>query len=431
MMMPPISHVDSDSVLPERVDVVIIGGGIIGASTALELAERGVSVALCEKGEIGAEQSSRNWGWVRRMGRDPAELPLAIESRRLWQELRQRLGEEIGYRETGILYLSANDRELNTHESWFEKTRHLGLDTRLLSAREAADLAPGAGRKFLGGLYTPSDGRAEPALVTGAIARAARQKGAKIFTHCAVRGIETSGGRVSGVVTEAGPIACGSVVLAGGAWTRLFAGNLGIKFPQLYVKATVARIDHTEVPHQFAVGGTDFAFRKRLDGGYTIAARDGNVVPMTIDNLKLFLDYKSSFIGNWRDLKLRFGKHFFDDLKVPRHWRLDQMTPFERNRIINQSPVVSERDRGFRGVLEAFPVFKGARITHSWSGMIDVTPNALPVIDEVRSLPGFYIVSGFSGHGFGVGPGVGRLTADMVTGATPCVDPSAFRLKAA
>ena len=107
------------------------------------------------------------------------------------------------------------------------------------------------------------------------------------------------------------------------------------------------------------------------------------------------------------------------------------MTPFERNRIINQSPVVSERDRGFRGVLEAFPVFKGARITHSWSGMIDVTPNALPVIDEVRSLPGFYIVSGFSGHGFGVGPGVGHLTADMVTGATPCVDPSAFRLKAA
>jgi glycine/D-amino acid oxidase-like deaminating enzyme len=431
MYLPPISHVDSDVGLPERVDVVIIGGGIIGACTALELAERGISVALCEKGEIGAEQSSRNWGWVRRMGRDPAELPLAIESRRLWQELRQRLGEEVGYRESGILYLAANPRELAAHETWFEKTRHLGMDSRLLSAREAAALVPDAGRKFLGGLHTPTDGRAEPALVTGAVARAARRAGAKLFTKCAVRGVETSGGRVSGVVTEAGPIRCGAAVLAGGAWTRLFAGNLGIKFPQLYVKGTVARIEHREIPHGFAVGGTDFAFRSRLDGGYTIAARDGNLVPLTIDNLKLFLDYKTSFIGNWRDLKLRFGKHFFDDLRVPRRWRDDQATPFERVRVNDLAPVASERDRGFRNLIDAFPVFAGARITHSWSGLIDVTPNALPVIDEVGPLPGFFIASGFSGHGFGVGPGAGRLVADLVTGVAPCIDPAAFRLKAA
>ncbi len=98
--------------LPARVDVVIIGGGIIGVSTALALVERGVSVALCEKGLIGAEQSARNWGWIRQMGRDPAELPLAIESLRIWRGMNARIGGETGFRQAGIAYLCETDADI-------------------------------------------------------------------------------------------------------------------------------------------------------------------------------------------------------------------------------------------------------------------------------------------------------------------------------
>jgi len=110
MNMPLFCKVAGDTTIPAEVDVAIIGGGIIGASAALELAERGLRVALCEKGEIGGEQSSRNWGWVRRMGRDVAEVPLAMQSRMLWREMRQRVGADVGYTESGCLLYTSSAR---------------------------------------------------------------------------------------------------------------------------------------------------------------------------------------------------------------------------------------------------------------------------------------------------------------------------------
>src|ERR1700693_609142 len=104
-MSTPVDPVASDLRLPERADVVIIGGGIIGTCTALFLAEKGHAVVLCEKGRIGAEQSSRNWGWCRTMGRDAREIPLAIESLRLWRDMNLRTGHETGFRQAGIVYL--------------------------------------------------------------------------------------------------------------------------------------------------------------------------------------------------------------------------------------------------------------------------------------------------------------------------------------
>src|SRR5690349_21109240 len=108
--------VQAERALPKHADVVIVGGGIVGTSTALFLAERGVSVALCEKGLIGAEQSARNWGWVRQMGRDPAEVPLAVESLALWRGLNERVGAETGFRQTGITYLCETQKESAAYE---------------------------------------------------------------------------------------------------------------------------------------------------------------------------------------------------------------------------------------------------------------------------------------------------------------------------
>ena len=218
-MAPRPDPVVSDETSPDRAGVVVIGGGIIGACTALELAERGIDVVLCEKGEVGAEQSSRNWGWCRQMGRDVREIPLAIEALRLWRGMNERVGAETGFRQCGIAYMSQTDEEMALREQWLEThARPYQLDSRMISGTEAAELVPGASVEWRGALYTPSDGRAEPQKAAPAIAAAARARGAKVVTRCAVRGLETTAGWVSGVVTEKGTIACDSVVLAGGAW---------------------------------------------------------------------------------------------------------------------------------------------------------------------------------------------------------------------
>ncbi len=417
--------VDGDAALPADVDVVVIGGGIIGASTALELAARGLRVALCEKGEIGAEQSSRNWGWVRRMGRNPAEIPLAIHAREMWAGLNRRVGADVGYAESGILYAASSAREMAKYEAWVEKTRPFGLESRLLSAAEVAQMLPNAGRKFVGGLYTAQDGRAEPFAATAAIAEGARAEGAALLNRCAVRSVETKGGKVSAVITERGTIKCNAALVAAGAWTRLFAGNLGLNFKQLPVRATVARIEGAgEVP-EFAVGGTDFAFRKRQDGGYSIAVRDANIVPLGIDNLLLARDFLPALRSGWRELRLRPGLPFLQSLMQQRHWRADEVTPFERTRIISTAPYGKLPEQALKKVVEAVPGFSGARITNAWSGIIDTTPTALPVISPLP-VPGLFLASGFSGHGFGIGPAAGRLAADLITGASPLVDLAAF-----
>lgn len=419
----------TDTRLPEKVDVVVVGGGIVGASTALSLAEAGVSVLLCEKGLIGAEQSGRNWGWVRQMGRDPSEIPLAIESLRLWRGMNARVGAETGFRQTGITYLCANAREVAAYEAWLEQASTYQIDSRLLARAELAPLLPGIWDGFVSGLYTETDGRAEPIKATPAIALAAARAGAHVVTNCAVRGVERSAGRVSGVVTEHGAVRCSSVVLAGGAWSRLFAGNLDIDFPQLKILGTVARIGPVKGVPDMPVGGGNFSFRKRLDGGYSIAMRNANVVPIVPDSFRLFADFVPSLIKQWHELKLRIGSRFLEEWRTPRHWRLDEISPFERVRVLDPVPVERFNQNGLMNVIKAFPGFAEARIQQSWSGLIDVTPDAVPVIGPVESVPGFFLASGFSGHGFGIGPGAGRLMAELVTGVVPCVDPQPFALE--
>src|SRR5580692_8909729 len=111
-MAPPVDHVQTDPSMPASTHAVVIGGGIIGVCTAFFLARKGIPVVLCEKGEIAAEQSSRNWGWCRKMGRDPLEVPLAIEALRLWNNLNNLIGAESGFRRAGIVYLCRTEKDL-------------------------------------------------------------------------------------------------------------------------------------------------------------------------------------------------------------------------------------------------------------------------------------------------------------------------------
>src|SRR5438309_4392282 len=427
-MAPRVDPVRSDEVLPTRADVVIVGGGIIGTSAALFLAQKGVSVALCEKGHIAGEQSSRNWGWCRKMGRDPRELPLIIESLRLWQGMNVLAEAETGFRQAGIMYLAETPAELGQLEAWLEHARQYQLDTRILSRSEAGELMPGLTGAWAGALYTPSDGKAEPQRAAPAIAEAARRHGATIVTRCAVRGIETAGGRVSAAVTEKGRIACNTVVLAGGAWCRLFCGNLGLELPQLKVLATVMRTEPLGGGPEISASGGLFGFRKRMDGGYTVATLGVRTIDLVPDHFRLFFDYLLAARLHWMKLRLRVGGRWVEEWRRPRGWGLDEASPFEAVWVLDPAADRFVVDRARAATAEAFPVFHNAVVAESWGGMIDVMPDAIPVISPVESLPGFFIATGFSGHGFGIGPGAGRLVADMVAGDPAMVDPTPFRL---
>ncbi len=407
--------------------MVIIGGGIIGVSTALFLAERGIAVVLCEKGRIGGEQSSRNWGWCRTMGRDVSEIPLAMESLRLWRDMNRRTNRETGFRQAGIMYLCQSEAEIAAQAAWLRHARQYQVDARLLRGLALEILMPGATDAFIAGMHTPSDGRAEPALAAPAIAEAARDNNARIFTGTAVRGIDHTGGRISGVVTERGRIACGAVVLAGGAWSRLFAGNADLDLPLLKVLGSVLRTKPLKGP-EITAAGSVFAFRKRLDGGYSIARRNANTAEITPDHFRLLSDFLPRLINNRNEIRLRVGSRSWEELRTARRWSLDQVTPFEAVRVLDPQPKEGILTEARNVLSKAFPAFANMQMEESWGGLMDVTPDAVPVIDQVSHMPGFFIATGFSGHGFGIGPGAGRLMADLVAGDRPVVDPAPYRL---
>ena len=347
-------------------------------------------MVLCEKGHIAGEQSSRNWGWCRKMVRDPREIPLVIESLRLWEGMNQMVEAETGFRTCGIMYLGETEADLAELETWLEHAREYQLDTRVIGAAEVQERLPGLAKNWAGALYTPSDGKAEPQMAAPAIAAAARRHGAAILTGCAVRGIETAGGRVAAVVTEKGRIACGSVVLAGGAWSRLFCGNLGIELPQLKVLGSVMRTEKLDGGPEISASGGLFGYRKRMDGGYTVATLGVRTIDIVPDSFRLLPQYLPSVRLHWQKLRFRVGGRFAEEWRTKRRWALDEASPFEAVRTLDPDgdPFVLERARA--SIAESFPIFRDVKIAQSWGGMIDVMPDAIPVISAVDELPGVF-----------------------------------------
>jgi glycine/D-amino acid oxidase-like deaminating enzyme len=426
-MGPVVDAVESDAKPPEQAAVVIVGGGIIGASAALSLAKRGVDVVLCEKGEIGGEQSSRNWGWVRKQGRDSREMPLIVESLRMWERLNEETESETGFRQCGTLYVCDSEEELARRAAWLDVARPYQLDTRMLSSHELAELMPGATRKYKGALYTKSDGRGEPQKAAPAVARAARRKGAKIITQCAVRGVETTGGRISGVVTEKGRIRCGAVLLAGGAWSRLFSKGAGLTLHSLRVRSSVFRTEPIEGGPETSAWTPGVAYRRRLDGGYNIANSRSAIADIEPDNLRFLRHFLPALRMEWRDLHFSVGRQFVDAWSQAQPRPLDRKSIYEEIRILDPTPSRQLNAEALKTMTSLYPVFAKAKVAQEWAGLIDVTPDAVPVISRVDELPGFFIACGFSGHGFGIGPAPGRLAADLIIGAPPIVDPYHFR----
>ncbi|MBC7137763.1 MAG: FAD-binding oxidoreductase [Defluviimonas sp.] len=422
----PVTHA---APLPQACDVAVIGGGIVGVMTALFLARAGQRVVLLEKGRIAGEQSSRNWGWIRQQGRDPAELPVMIEARRIWQDLAAEVGPGLGYRQAGVMYLARTEAQAAKYDSWLPHAAAHGLDTRMLSRAEMQAMVPGdAG--WISALWTASDGQAEPWAAVPLLARRAAEAGAAIREECAVRALDIAAGRIAGVLSEAGRIACDRVVLAGGAWSGLFARAHGVHLPQLSVRSTVAA---TQVlPEVFAGAASDksLAFRRRADGRYTLAPgvfHEMFIGPDAFRHLRAFWPQIRADLSGTRFLPMA-PRGYPDAWTTPRKRDASRPGPFEALRVLDPAPNARMVEEIRARFAAAFPQLGEVRIDCAWAGMIDTMPDAVPVIDHAAAVPGLTIATGMSGHGFGIGPGVGRVVADLVQGRDPGHDLTRFRL---
>ncbi|MBU2982040.1 FAD-binding oxidoreductase [Lentibacter algarum] len=414
--------------LSDEADVVIIGGGIIGVCTAYYLAKQGLKPLLLEKGRVAAEQSARNWGWIRKTARDYAELPIVIEAQQLWEELAEECDTDIGVKRAGVTFLPESEKQLADYEAW---QRDFGAvaGTEMLSAVQVRAMFPDAINPWRGAMHTSDDMVAEPFVAVPAIACAAVKLGAVIREGCAVRGLERAGGAVSGVVTEAGAVKTSRVLVAAGAWSSLFLRREGLSIPQLSVRSNVM---HTKpMPNFFdgAAGEDNMAFRRRADGGYTMASLGFNELWIGPDAFRALPYYRQLLLGGSFPIKPRFGapKGWPDSWTTKRNWKLDEESPFERLRVLDPEPNHAALDRMLGKFAERFPSVGKPVEARRWAGMIDAMPDVVPIVDTAP-IEGLTICTGMCGHGFGIGPAFGRIMADMIAGREIDHDLSRFAL---
>ncbi|MBQ0132062.1 MAG: FAD-binding oxidoreductase, partial [Comamonas sp.] len=280
-MVPSVSRaapVQGDTDMPAQADVVVVGAGIMGVATAFYLAERGLSVVVCEKGTVACEQSSRAYGQATSWGQKPEVAGLGEHSKLLWSGMNAKLGADTSFRGYGRVQAFDNDEDIEKAREWLQKAQahappQAPLIGRFLEGAALAQLIPGAQKPWKMGLYIANDGGLEPAPAAPAVARGAQKLGVKIITQCAVRGVETAAGAVSGVVTEKGPIRAKSVVVAGGSWSRLLLGNADINLPVLPAYLSQQRLSAVNgAPPAVGAAGL-VVWRKEVDGNYSNGPR--------------------------------------------------------------------------------------------------------------------------------------------------------------
>ena len=427
-MPAPLRFIPSSPTLPAEADAVVIGGGIIGSFTAYYLAKRGLKVALVEKGVVGGEQSSRNWGWCRQQNRDARELPLATKALDLWEQFGAETGEDTGFRRCGLFYVSNNDEELATWAHWGEFARSVGVATRMLSGEEATERAGFTGQRWKGGVHSQQDGIANPGLAAPAVATAMLALGGTLHQGCAARGIETTGGAVNGVVTEKGTIRTRLVIQAGGAWASSFCRQLGIRFPQATVRQSILAVATGALNLPDAFYSKSVSITRRGDGCHTLAISGRAKIDPTLQFLRFSREFIPMFGRRWRNLSpggLQGARAGHESLS---RWRLDRPTPMEAMRILDPRPDPKTERLTLQHAAELIPALGTAPMVASWAGFVDSTPDGVPVIGEVPEISGLILAAGFSGHGFGIGSGSGHLIADIATGQEPIVDPRPYRL---
>jgi sarcosine oxidase, subunit beta len=356
----------------QNTEVIIIGGGISGTAAAYELARAGAKVTLLEQGSLASMASGWALAGVRQSGRHPAELSLSTAAVARWEQLGEELGADVEYRREGNLRLARSPEEVPIIQSIVAEQRDLGLALTYLPDNAAVRaIAPAIAESVLSASYCPTDGHANPIATVRAFATAAARHGATLHTETTVTAIDAGGGRIRGVRTRSGAIAADFVVVAAGVYTAPLCAPLELELP-IHV-SRVAVVQTAPLPPLLrpvlGTAGADFAGRQELGGRFRLTG-GGQPWP-----------------------------HRLEDL-AQNH---DPVLP-------PAADVIAALTRG----IEVLPVLAGAGVARVWGGLLDMTPDALPIIERVPQLDGLVIAAGFSGHGFCLGPVTGQIVRDLV-----------------
>ena len=363
-------------------DVIIIGSGIIGNSTAYHLAKKGVDVLVLERDNIGDGASSRNGAGVRLSSRVFPESALAEHAiRDIWPGLGEELGADLEYEKPGSLALAQTEAQIKALEASVRKSLAAGADVRIIDGQEARRMCPYLSEAVEKASYCPDDGYANPMVTTLSYYRMARKLGARYITGEDVVSIQKVRGKARKVITAAGTVYEGNkIVLAAGFNSRRIAKSVGIWLPFL------KRIDEciiTEVQAPMMK--------------YRLSTADGN------------------FYGH----QTRHGSFIFGgNTQLERYEETYDAQPRCANK--------SAPDK-CRAVMKYIPALADVKIIRQWAGWLDSMVDRLPVIQEIPEVPGLVLACGFSGHGFAIGPAVGQVVEEIVMEEKTCVDVSGLR----
>ncbi|WP_153769928.1 FAD-binding oxidoreductase [Labrenzia sp. CE80] len=357
-------------------DVVVIGAGITGLAAALELAEFGVSVEVIETYRPAAMASGWTLAGVRQSGRDLAELPLALSAVKQWSGLSTKLGKDTEYRQEGNLRLARTEAEADSLKQMCRTQEDAGLPISYLTDLvDIRKIAPPLSNSVMAATFCPSDGHANPIATAEGYTKSCESLGVRFSFGEGVKSLEAFGGQLVAVKTNKRKVSCGAVLAAPGILVNTLLDPFGISIPLRRPMVTVLRSAPIApiLKPVLGVANADLAVRQEVSGR----------------------------------LRVTSGAEDWDGQVEHR----------------NDMPVIHPRARSVRATIEkvanVLPAFSEVEIEQIWAGALDLTPDALPVIDKVPGLSNLVVAAGFSGHGFGIGPVTGPLAAQLLAGREP------------
>lgn len=363
--------------LPPAADVVVVGGGAVGVSTAFHLAEAGADVLLLERGELGSGSTSKAAGGVRAQFSDPVNIELGQRSLRAFEDFARRPGGDIDLKQQGYLFLLSDPADVAAFEGGVALQNSLGVPSRMLTVQEACELSPLVSPEgLLTAAYSPTDGHCTPEGVVGGYARAAREHGAVLRRGVEVTGVETTGGEISAVRTDAGTVRTSTVVCAAGAWSAAVGEFAGVELP---VRPLRRQILVTEP------------------------------MPDLPPRLPFTIDFATSFYFHEEGPGLLVGMSDPDEEFGFRLGTDDRWLGRLSEAVAHRAPRVAE-----------------AGVAHGWAGLYEITPDHNALVGNVGR---FFYATGFSGHGFLQSPAIGEVMRDLVLGRTPPIDVSGLDVR--